>query len=142
MIDLNYSLRVAYKAALSSLSVPSYYQNIPNNTRPDAYIIFGTIRNNDDSTKTCSQTETFISLEIYTKSDIVNQGISADTIARDVFNVIYPNRNTQLQIDGGQILQTELFEDSVPDVEFVDGVVYLIRTLVFKHIIYQKADIS
>lgn len=142
MIDLNYSLRVAYKTALSQLSVPVYYQAVPNNTYPDNYIVFRSITNNDDSTKTCNQTLTSITVEIHTKQDIMNQGISADTLARDVFNVIYPNRTDHLSINGGQIVNTECVQDNVQDFAMESGEMFISRFLTFQHIIYQVSDIS
>lgn len=142
MIDLNYSLRVAYKTALSALSVPVYYQAVPNNTYPDNYIVFRSINNNDDSSKTCSQTVTNITVEIHTKQDVMNQGISADTLARDVFNVIYPNRTDHLLINGGQIMNTQCVQDNVQDFQMESGEMFISRFLTFEHIIYQISDIS
>lgn len=142
MIDLNYSLRVAYKTALSALSVPVYYQAVPNNTYPDNYIVFRSINNNDDSSKTCSQTVTNITVEIHTKQDVMNQGISADTLARDVFNVIYPNRTDHLIINGGQIMNTQCVQDNVQDFQMESGEMFISRFLTFEHIIYQISDIS
>jgi len=142
MIDLNYSLRVAYKTALSALSVPVYYQAVPNNTYPDNYIVFRSITNNDDSSKTCSQTVTNITVEIHTKQDVINQGVSADTLARDVFNVIYPNRTEHLLINGGQIMNTQCVQDNVQDFQMESGEMFISRFLTFEHIIYQISDIS
>ena len=142
MIDLNYSLRVAYKTALSALSVPVYYQAVPNNTYPDNYIVFRSITNNDDSSKTCSQTVTNITVEIHTKQDVMNQGVSADTLARDVFNVIYPNRTEHLLINGGQIMNTQCVQDNVQDFQMESGEMFISRFLTFEHIIYQISDIS
>ena len=142
MIDLNYSLRVAYKTALSALSIPSYYQSVPNNLNPDNYIVFRSIINNDASTKECSQTNTTIVVEIHTKQDVMNQGVSADTIARDVFNVLYPNRTSPLQINGGQIVNTELINDRTDEFVMESGEMFISRFLTFQHIIYQVSDIS
>jgi len=142
MIDLNYSLRIAYYNALSVLSVPVYYQSVPNNANPDNYIVFRSIQNNDASTKECSQTNTSITVEIHTKQGIMNQGISADTLARDVFNVLYPNRVSPLTINGGQIVNTELLSDNTQDFVMEGGEMFISRFLTFQHIIYQVSDIS
>jgi hypothetical protein len=142
MIDINYSLRVAYFNALKVLSVPVYYQAVPNNINPNNYIVFRSIFNVDDSSKTCSQTTTTITVEIHTKQDVINQGVNSDTIARDVFNVLYPNRTEQLAIDGAQIVNTELLNDRTENFQMNSGEMFISRYLTFKHIIYQLSDIS
>jgi len=142
MIDINYSLRVAYFNALKVLSVPVYYQAVPNNINPNNYIVFRSIFNVDDSSKTCSQTTTTITVEIHTKQDVINQGVNSDTIARDVFNLIYPNRTEHLAIDGAQIVNTELLNDRTENFQMNSGEMFISRYLTFKHIIYQLSDIS
>lgn len=142
MIDLNYSLRVAYYSALNGLGVPVYYQTLPPTANPDNYIVFRSINNSDASTKGTADTSTTVTVEIHTKTDQVNRGLSADMIARDVFNVIYPNKHDQLAISGGQILSTELVSDNVQDFQLNGNEAYISRYLIFKHIIYQSADIS
>jgi hypothetical protein len=142
MIDINYSLRVAYYNALKVLSVPVFYQAVPNNLNPNNYIVFRSIFNVDDSSKTCSQTTTTITVEIHTKQDIINQGVNSDTIARDVFNILYPNRTDQLSIDGAQIVNTELLNDRTENFQMNSGEMFISRYLTFKHIIYQLSDIS
>ena len=142
MIDINYSLRVAYFNALKVLSVPVFYQAVPNNLNPSNYIVFRSIFNVDDSSKNCSQTTTTITVEIHTKQDIINQGVNSDTIARDVFNILYPNRTDQLSIDGAQIVNTELLNDRTENFQMNSGEMFISRYLTFKHIIYQLSDIS
>ena len=142
MIDINYSLRVAYFDALKVLSVPVYYQALPNNTNPSNYIIFRSIINTDDSNKSCNQVVTTITVEIHTKQDVMNQGVSSDTLGRDVYNVIYPNRNDHLTINGAQIVNTEMVHDRTETFSLESGEMYISRYITFKHIIYQFSDIS
>jgi hypothetical protein len=142
MIDLNYSLRIAYKAALDNLGVPVYYQSVPPNERPLNYVVFRSINNVDRSTKSTSDTTTTITVEIYTRQQLVNRGLDADTIARDVYNLIYPNRHDHLVIDGGQIVSTEVLGDSVQNLTLQSGDAMISRFIIFKHIIYQSQDIS
>lgn len=142
MIDLNYSLRVAYYTALQAAGVPVYYQTLPPNLNPDNYILFRSINNSDASTKGTADTSTTITVEIHTKTDQVNRGLSADTIANDVLDAIYPNKTDNLAITGGQILSTELVTDVVQDFQLNANEAYISRYLTFKHIIYQSSDIS
>lgn len=143
MIDLNYSLRIAYKTALTGIAnVPVFYQAVPPNESPESYIVFRSIISNDDSTKNSSDTETLVTVEIHTYQDIVNSGLSADVIARDVYNRVYANGQFNLSIDGGQIVHTKMQNDEVFDFTNSAGRSYISRFITFKHKIFQTADIS
>ena len=142
MIDLNYSLRIAYYSALSDIGIPVYYQTLPPTVTPDNYIVFRSIDSSDLSTKNSADTSTSITVEIHTKSDIINRGLNADTIARDVYEKIYPNKHDNLAISGGQILSTEVVSDSVQNFLLNANEAYISRYIIFKHIIYHSQDIS
>lgn len=142
MIDLNYSLRIAYFSALSDIGVPVYYQSIPPNSNPDDYIVFRSITSTDASTKSSADTETTVTVEIHTKSDVINRGLNADTLARDVYNRIYPNQSTQLLIAGGQMINTRIVSDTVQNMVMNGAESFVSRFIIFKHKIYQSSDIS
>ena len=143
MIDLNYSIRVAYYSALSGITgVPVYYQSVPNDVSPQNYIVFRSITNNEASTKNSSDTNTTVTVEIHTFQDVNNPGLNNDTIARDVYNRIYANGQFNLTIDGGQIVHTMLSSDDTQDFVMNGGRAYISRFITFKHKIFQTADIS
>ena len=141
MIDLNTSLRKAYHAALSTIpNVPVYYFAAPPNKRSPEYIVYRSITNKDQSTKTTSDTRTFIIVEIYSSNMNTNSGARVDEIAQLVYDAVYPDRHTHLEIDGGQIVTTEMTFELVNPFQVISGEVYLSRFLTFKHIIYQSTD--
>ena len=143
MIELNYSLRVAYKTALTGIAnVPVFYQAVPPDQRPQEYIVFRSINSTDISTKNSSDTDTTVVVEIHTYSDVVNSGLSADAIAREVFNRIYANTQFNLSIDGGQIVHTKMQNDQTFDYTNTGGRSYISRFITFKHTIFQTGDIS
>lgn len=143
MIDLNYSLRVAYNTALAGIAnVPVFYQAAPPDQSPQSYIVFRSFNSTDGSTKNSSDTETTVVVEIHTYQDIVNSGLSADVIARDVYSRIYANGQFNLSIDGGQIVHTKMQNDQVFDFTNSAGRSYISRYITFKHTIFQTADIS
>jgi len=101
MIDLNWSLRKAYYSALSDIPdaagtgyVPVYYFAAPPNKNMTEYIVYRSITNKDESTKSSSDTRTFIIVEIYTKQMNTNPGKRVDEIAAAVYDRVYPNQNT------------------------------------------------
>lgn len=143
MIDINYSLRIAYNAALTGIAgVPAYYQSLPNDRSDKTYIVFRSINNTDVSTTNSSDTSTTITVEIHTWNDIVNEGLNCDQIAREVFNRIYPDRQTNLSIDGAQIVNTQVANDVTNDFTQAGGRGYISRFITFRHFIFQRSDIS
>src|SRR5204863_6782127 len=104
MRDINEPVRIAYATALTQVpSVSCYYQYLPNNLNHDNYIVFRSINSSDGSTKDSARLHLNITVEIHTKGNIGNQGVSADTIADSVFELIYPNKHTNLQLSRGRI---------------------------------------
>lgn len=143
MIDINYSLRIAYQTALTGIAgVPVFYQSVPPMVSPENYIVFRSITNNDASTINSSDTTTSITVEIHTWNDNMNNGLSADLIAREVFNRIYPNRQFNLTIDGAQIVQTQLSNDVTQNFTNNKNRTYISRFITFRHNIFQRSDIS
>lgn len=137
MRDINEPLRVAYATQLLQVpSVPVYYQTLPNNLNPDNYIVFRSINNNDASTKDSARTNTNITIEIHTKGNVGNQGLSADTIADTVFQLCYPDKHTNLNLSRGQILWTELANDVTQDFRQGNQFGYISRFITFRHCIY------
>lgn len=143
MIDINNSLRNAYYNALSGIAgVPVFYQSVPPMVSPENYIVFRSITNNDASTINSSDTTTSITVEIHTWNDNMNSGLSADLIAREVFNRIYPNRQFNLTIDGAQIVQTQVSNDITQNFSINQNRTYISRFITFRHNIFQRSDIS
>lgn len=143
MIDINYSLRIAYFAALDGIiGCPVFYGSLPPVVSPDTYIVFRSITNTDASTVNSSDTITNITVDIHTWVDGQNNGLSADILAREVFNRIYPNPQSVLTLDGAQIVNTRLVNDISQEPIRSGNRTYQDRSITFKHFIYQVADIS
>jgi hypothetical protein len=136
MRDINEPLRIAYAAALTQVpSVSCYYQYLPNNLNPDNYIVFRSINNNDASTKDSARLNTNITIEIHTKGNVGNQGISADTLADSIFQLVYPHKHTNLTLSRGRILWTQLANDVTQDFRQGNQFGYISRFLTFRHCI-------
>lgn len=143
MIDINISLGAAYKTALTGIAgVPVYWSHVPQNESPNEYIVCKPPINQDLSTKSSSDTDTSIVVEIHTFSSGDNSGLSLDVIARDVFNRILPNPSATLTMDGAQMITTRLLGDRTEDYTERGGRGYMSRFLTFGHKIFQTADIS
>jgi hypothetical protein len=143
MIDINYSLRIAYFSALSGIEdYPAFYQTVPNMVSPKNYIVFRSITNGDTSTKNSCDTNTSITVEIHTWQEGLNSGLSADIGAREVLNRIYPNPQAVLTLNGAQMISTRIVTDTTQDFTNQNNRGYISRFITFRHNIFQTADIS
>lgn len=143
MIDINYSLRVAYFTALNGISgTPVFYNILPPNVSPDNYILFRSITNVDDSTMNSSDISCQITVEIQTWQDGLNSGLDADQAAREVFNRILPNQGATLTLDGAQMISTRLLNDITQPPISIGNRAYVSRYLTFGHKIFLRSDIS
>ena len=143
MIDINYSLRIAYYTALNGIAgVPVFYNMVPPNVSPTDYIVYRSITNSDASTMNSSDTDTQITVEIQTFEDGLNPGLSADMIAREVFNRILPNPGATLTLDGAQMVSTRLLNDITQPPVAQGNRMYVSRFLTFGHKIFHRSDIS
>lgn len=136
MRDINEPLRIAYAAALSQISVPVYYNTLPSNVTPASYVIFRSITNNDTSTKNSFDTSTTITVEIHTKNSPGNSGLSADRIADEVLQVIYPGQQANLNLSRGQVLSTQVANDVTNDYSISGQFAYVTRIITFRHQIF------
>ncbi len=143
MIDINYSLRNYYAAALSGINdYPVFYNQVPQGISPKQYILFRSITNNDASTHNSNDTNTSITVEIHTWADGQNSGLNADIGAREVYNRIYPNPQSGFDIDGAQVVTTSITNDVTQNFTNNQNRTYISRYITFKHNIFQRADIS
>lgn len=134
MRDINEPLRIAYAGALAQVpSVDCFYQFLPNNLNPDNYIVFRSINSSDRSTKDSARINLNITVEIHTKGNVGNQGVSADTIADSIFQLVFPDKHTNLPLSRGRILWTQIANDVVQDFRQGNQFGYTSRYLTFRH---------
>lgn len=143
MIDINYSLRIAYFNALTGIAgVPVYYNMVPPNTSPDQYIVYRSITNTDASTMNSSDIDCQITVEIQTFTDGLNNGLSTDMAAREVFNRILPSQGAVLSLDGAQMISTRMLNDITQPPVTQGNRMYVSRFITFGHRIFLRSDIS
>jgi hypothetical protein len=135
--DINYPLQKAYYSALTGITidsvlVPCYYKKLPNNIAPDNYIIFSPINNNDGSTKSSYDTDTFMQVSIYTFAQNGNTGEACGLIAEEIFTRLY---TTPFTVAGFTMNGTRLDSDTTTDYTTEGIRTYVERRLVFKHLI-------
>ena len=143
MIDINYSLRIAYQTALTGIAgTPVFYNILPPNVSPNNYIIFRSITNNDASTMNSSDIDCQITVEIQTWEDGLNSGLNADQAAREVFTRILPNPGAVLTLDGAQMVSTRLLNDVTQPPISQGNRAYVSSFITSGHKIFLRSDIS
>lgn len=143
MIDINYSLRIAYYTALNGIAgVPVFYNMVPPTVSPTEYIVFRSITNTDASTMNSSDINCQVTVEIQTFEDGLNSGLTADMIAREVYNRILPNPGANLTLDGAQMVKTRLLNDVSQPPVAQGNRMYVSRFITFGHNIFLRSDIS
>ena len=145
MLNINSSIRKAYYASLRTIQyegnpVPVFWNQIPSTIAPGIYIIFSNIRNNDQSDKGASVTQTSVTVSVYTNSMKYNDGLAVESVANEVLNRIYNTPQFKLPLDTFfQITQTRLSADITNN--FSDNQnVYIDRILTFNHTIFQNVS--
>jgi hypothetical protein len=139
MRDVNEPVRVAYAGALTQipgLETSVFYQAMPNNLNLDNYLVFRSITNVDASTKSSADVNLSITVEIHTKNNVANPGLTADHIADQIFQMVYPDKQTNLTLSRGQILHTVLVSDRTLDYTLKGQFGYIDRFLTFRHWIF------
>lgn len=134
MREINEPVRIAYAAALTQLpDIGVYYQYLPNNLSPDNYVVFRSLNSSDGSTKDSARLHFNITVEIHTKQNIGNQGISADSIADAIFQLIYPDKHTNLVLSRGRIIWTRVSSDTTLDFVSRNQFGFISRYITFNH---------
>lgn len=147
MLSVNLTIRAAYNSLLStitynSVAVPLYFQQLPTDTAPGIYIIFGQIRNNDDSNKGASVTQTSVTVSIFTNSPQYNDGVAVDTVANEVLNRLYLNPQFKIPLSSSffQVIGTTLESDDTNDFSQDQQNIYIDRVMVFNHTVFQNVS--
>jgi hypothetical protein len=146
MLSSNVSVRKAYYATLSTIqyegvSVPVFWNQLPTTISPGIYIIFSNIRNNDQSNKGASVTQTSVTVSVYTNSLKYNDGTAVEFVANEVLNRIYKSPQFKLPLDTFfQVIQTRLTSDITNNFSQDRQNVYIDRILVFNHTIFQNVS--
>src|SRR6185312_1337762 len=145
MLSPNISVRKAYYATLSTIQyegvpVPVFWNEIPKTIAPGIYIIFSNIRNNDQSNKGASVTQTSVTVSVYTNSMKYNDGLAVEAVANEVLNRIYKSPQFKLPLDTFfQVTQTRLTSDITNNFSERQNV-YIDRILIFNHTIFQNVS--
>lgn len=146
MKDVNWPIRKIYNTRLTgitynSTTVRAFYQSAPDDITDSYYIVFGSVDNNDVSSKSNADTNTSMQVTIHTFESKYNSGRAADDIAGSIFTALYPDpQATQpdMSADGLQIVTTRLTGDRTLPYNIQGSREYIDRVLTFTHRIFHQ----
>lgn len=145
MRDVNYPIRKAYIAALSGLSYDSktigvHYQLLPDKADNSLYVIIESVSNNGSGTINSQDTLTSVTLTIHSSGLKYSNGQAVDNVAGQIMQIISasPSSVLDLSADDLQMISSRLTADNTRDYTSEGAKIYIDRTLIFEHDIYQK----
>jgi hypothetical protein len=145
MVDVNLQLRTSYFSLIAGniiidgSPVPLYYSQVPaieNPPNPDNYLLLTSIFSTDTNDDLYSMLTTIIQFTIVTKMLQNNAGAIKDSIASQLYGLIFPNvRAHSVQITSGQVFDTKPQND-IEQTSLNDGEKKVINRIIsFRHLI-------
>lgn len=140
MKDVNAAIQTKLFLLLNPvLDVPVYKQYIVARARADCYVLISTINNNDTSTMQSADTDTLVTIGIYTKDSQANPGALVNSIAATIYQTIYPTPNSFIDLwPYFQQCGIRLVNDICPEPIITPDAVYINRFLTFRLNVFHK----
>lgn len=143
MRDVELALRKAYLTAIdaSDAGVEMYYGGAANQLDADAsYILFKGITSNGNSTKSSSDMDVTVTLQVYTKALGSNNGIDCANITDAILTAILPTPGFNLDLSdfNMQCVSTELTSNNSTNWTVDSQLVYTDRVISFRHKVFIK----
>jgi len=121
------------------ISYPLYYKYLPAYDKSNVYVTINTITNIDASTMQSSDTDTTIQIGIYSRETQANPGQLVNDIAAAVYAVLYPDKQTTIDLSPGfQNCSVVLVNDVVPDAIATNTEILINRFLTFRFNIFHR----
>lgn len=140
MKDVNNILRKKLFDILNgNISASVYNDYLPASINPSAYVIVTWMTSNDNSGMVNANTITSFQLGIYTKDTAANSGQLVNTIAQEIYALIYPEPNSIIDLSPDlQNVTLQLASDDKPMALQTNNAVFINRFLTFRTNIYHK----
>lgn len=124
----------SYNVAFTTLSVPAWALQAPVNPG-DLYVVYSPISATGDESKTCSGQEVYVRVSIYNDNIISGKISKINDIANEVYNLIYANPGSKMNVIGMQNYGTELVSDNIVSLSLGQRV-QTQRVIIFNHKIF------
>jgi hypothetical protein len=146
----NYAIRKQYKTLLEnnivavdaagSRPINVFYQYAPQQGFKEYIVMTLPIHNEIGTIGETNTSRISVQLKICTKEKEFNSGRLADDLAGQVLELIYPNKQTQIDLtsDGFTCSGTRLVSDIISNYQNDANMVYIDRIITFEHIIYHN----
>lgn len=147
MRDVNGPIRKKYFEILNgalvynSVVIPVYNKYLPNTISAPYYLVIDTISNSNIPTKTSHITNTSVQFSIITKDTTANSGKAVDSIADQIYQIIYPYPNSKISLEPDfQVVFMEPVNDNSQTALQTNTAIYINRFITFAHRIYHRQN--
>lgn len=134
----NEIVKLKIKQLLADIGYPVYNNYVPANENGSAYVLISDVANNDDSTKVEAQTRTNVQIGVYTRQNLAQGDALCDLITRGVYQRIFPNNQTKLDLSPEFTNSGIYFVNDTPQVLQLNSFIYINRFINFRLHIYQN----
>lgn len=119
--------------------VPVYNKYLPSTVITPWHVVIDTISNVNIPTKTSAISDTSVQLSIFTKDTTANSGKAVDSIADQIYLLIYPTPNSKISLepDFQVVFQTPSGDNSFGALQ-TNTSIFLNRFITFSHKIYHR----
>lgn len=145
MKDVNYPIRKKYFELLNgnliynNAAVSVYNKYLPSVISASSYVVINTISNTIIATKNSHITNTSVQLSIFTKDTTANDGKAVDSIADQIYQIIYPTPNSKISLEPDfQVVFMQPENDNSQTALQTNTAIYLNRFITFSHRIYHR----
>lgn len=124
---------------INSNLVPVYDDYIPNTVATPWYVIIEVTSDVEIPTKTSVISDTSVQLSIFTKDTTANSGRAVDSIAGQVYDIIYPTQNSKISLEPEfQVVFMNRSNDTRLRALQTNNAIFINRFITFSHKIYHR----
>lgn len=138
MKDINTSLLTAYYNAISSLNIPIYEGEEPDDVKDKIYVVMSDVINIEASTSNTSDSNTTIQISVHSWEYKYNNSKELNATVDTLLNVIKPDTNSVLDLSafGLQMMNLNIQTDRTERYGELGGKIFISRLLIFQQDIF------
>lgn len=138
MKDINTSLLTAYYNVISSLNIPIYEGEEPDDVKDKIYVVMSDVINIESSTSNTSDTSTTIQISVHSWEYKYNNSKELNATVDTLLNVIKPEPNSVLDLSayGLQMMNLNIQTDRTERYGELGGKIFISRLLIFQQDIF------
>jgi len=138
MIDINTSLLTAYYNAISTVNIPIYEGEEPDDVKDKIYAVLSDVINVESSTSNSSDTSTTIQISVHSWEYKYNNSKALNEACALIYAAVKPDSNAVLDLSafGLQMMNLNVQTDRTDRYGEIGGKIFISRVLIFQQDIF------